>query len=115
MKNQMTISKAIKIIKAVPYEDNLIDFWVSEERHITQWIQSAEAMNKTLAIDKLRGINTEEVVEAYEAGYREIARQQGVSFQHLYMPIFFLAIADIKNRFIANQFLRNMTVISHNC
>ena len=121
MKNQnwgastQDIAKAKKIIKGVPYEDNIIDFWLSQDSLIPQWIKSAEAINRTSAFDIKRGLNVETIVEAYEMEYRRIAKEQNVSFQRYYMPIFFLANAEIKNRFIANQFLRDMKVISFNC
>ena len=108
--NVMTIEKAIAIIKDVPYEDSAIEKWIKYPAQIQQWIQGAQSMNKTLAMDKLKGISTEEVVEAYEAEYRRIADMQGVSF-NAYIPMFFLATEEIKNRFIANQFLKDMKVI----
>ena len=108
--NVMTIEKAKQIIKNVPYDDSAIEQWLKDDRMISQWIQGAQSMNTTLANDKLRGISTEEVVEAYEAEYRRMADNQGVGF-NAYLPMFFLAKEEIKNRFIANQFLKDMKVI----
>ena len=111
MENQITINKAIEIIKAVPYNDNVIEQWISNPTHIKEWIKGAEMMKKKVKEANSLGISLEEMVEAYEVEYRKIADNQGVSI-NAYKPMFFLASEEIKNRFIANQFLKDMKVIN---
>jgi hypothetical protein len=110
MKNTMTIAKAKQTIKDVPYNDSIIERWLEDDRMISQWITAAEGLKNTIPVNKAKGMDIETIVEAYEAEYRNIAANQGVSFNY-YVPIFFLAGDEIKGRFIANQFLRDMKVV----